>query len=281
LTVAFTSPVDTASLSFAFSDPAILLTPQWNPRRDTLALAHGQQFSALGWYTLVINGLRDSAGAALGLVPDSATFRATDTVRPRIRSTTPADGATGVPLNAKLYVKFTKPMVRSSFQYGFNDTSIHFTKAWYSGDTLVVLSHTKAFDSLNVYSLTVTATRDTFGNDLADGIVPNPFSFTTLTTGVAGSPEPPQHALRIGGISPNPAAAGQRPSLELELPAGGDVSIHLYNGLGQRISTGTNRGLPAGRNAVRVCDTRLGPGLYFVRIQAGGTTAVRKFIVVR
>jgi hypothetical protein len=281
LTAALTSPADTASLSFAFSDPAILLTPQWNSRRDTLTLVHSQQFSTLSWYTLVISGLRDSTGVALGLLPDSVTFRATDTVRPRIKSTTPADGATGIPLNAKLYVKFIKPVSRTSFQYSFSDTSIHFTKAWYSGDTLVVLSHTKLFDSLTVYTMTVTAVQDTFGNDLANGTIPNPFSFTSLTTGVTGSPATSNHVLRIGNISPNPVAGGQRPSLEFELPAGGDVVVCLYNALGQMISTETQRGLPAGRHSVVVSGSRLAQGIYFARLQTGNASLVRKFTVVR
>lgn len=279
LTVALSGPADTSSLVFSFSDGAIPLAPQWNARRDTLTLAHDQPFSVLGWYTLVINGMRDSAGAAVGLLPDSVTFRATDTVRPRLKSTTPTDGATGIPLTAKVYVKFTKRVLRASFQYVFSDTSIHFTQGWYTGDTLVMLSHSTPFDSLITYSMTVTAARDTFGNDLADGAVPNPFSFTTLTTGVSGAPAPARRALRIGRISPNPVAAGRHPALELDLPAGGDVFIRLYNALGQMTGAVTASGLPAGRHTVELGSARLGPGIYFARVQAGGAAAVRKFVV--
>ena len=281
LTVAFTSPADTSTLAFAFSDGAIALSPQWSARLDTLTLVHAQEFANLGSYQLTISALRDTAGYGLALLPDSATFRATDTVRPRIKSTTPANGATGIPLNAKLYIKFTKPVSRASFLYGFSDTSVHFTKAWFAGDTLVMLSHTKLFDSLGTYSLTVTAVQDTFGNSLAEGTVPNPFSFTSLITGVAGTPVPAPRSSRIGAVRPNPVTAGQRPSLEYELPAGCDVTMCLYNALGQEISSETWRGLTAGRHTVMAGDARLPQGVYFIRLQAGSTAAVRKFIVVR
>ena len=281
LIVALSDAADTSTLAFTFSNGAIALAPQWNARRDTLTLTHGQEFADLGSYTLTISALRDTAGYDMALLPDSATFRATDTVRPRIKSTTPANGATGIPLNAKLYVKFTKRVTRASFQFAFSDTSIHFTNGWFSGDTLVMLSHTKSFDSLKVYSLTVAAVQDTFGNGLADGLVPNPFSFTTLITGVSGTPLPASLSSRIGPISPNPVAAGQRPSLDYEQPAGGDVTVRLFNALGQEISSETRRGLAAGRHTIAVGDARLAQGVYFVRIQAGSTAAVRKFVVVR
>ena len=286
LVIAFSSPADTASLVFSFSDPAISLARQWNARHDTLMLTHAQSFANLGWYTLVLTGLRDTVGAVLGGLPDSATFRATDTVRPFIKSTAPADGASGIALNAKIYIRFSKPVNRSSFQYSFSDTSIHCTKVWYGGDTLMSLNHTKQFTPGSGYTTEVTAAQDMYGNDLTDGIGFNPFSFTAAAAGVEGAPSVPATVFGLERISPNPAGRGGPVDFQFTLPAAGTARLPVYNALGQTVRTLLDGRSPAGhRSIVWNTDDQQGrpvaSGLYFIRLSADRQQSFARLIIAK
>ncbi|HTY07801.1 MAG TPA: Ig-like domain-containing protein [Candidatus Edwardsbacteria bacterium] len=287
LTVAFSAPADTASVAWSFSDPAITLAPQWNARRDTLTLGHGQPFADLGWYALCIQSARDSAGLMMALLPDSAVFRATDTVRPRLVSTYPADGATGIALTARPRLKFSKPVNRASLQYLFSDTSYHFVASWASGDTQVQLYHnSKPFAAGVTYTLALSAVTDTFGNALVGSDVPDPFSFTAAAAGVEGSPAAPNPKFRLEPVSPNPAGRSGRISFRFSLPNAGEARLAIYNALGQQVMVLADSPLPAGQQSLQwdIAGQRNGPvssGLYFARLSAGPHQVLARFIIAK
>lgn len=282
LTIAFSGPADTSSLSYTFSDPGIALIRQWNGRSDTLTLAHSQPFANLSWYSLVITAGLDSSGAVLIPLPDTIGFRATDTVRPRLGSTVPEDGAAGVSATLRPRFIFTKPANRSSLHYVFSDTNYHFTNSWLGGDTIVQLLHnSRPFAPGTTYTLTLTAISDTFGNALGGCDVPNPFSFTTLPAGVESGPAPACRPGRIGPVRPNPARAGQPASVELDLGRSGPVTVTVYNALGQMATVCSDMIPASGRHAVRIGGSRLAPGVYFVLVRAGTASALLKHTIIR
>lgn len=278
--LAFPVRMDTGSFSWQFSDPAKTFQLRWNPSGDSLDIIPLSPYGNLSGYSCVLLDVQDTTGRHLVPLPDTLRFTTTDTTRPRLTATVPADGAAGVALNAKLYLKFTRRVRRTSLQFEFSDTAVHFTTSWYNGDTLAVLSHAVPFAAATGYTATVTAVQDTFGNELAPGDVPNPFSFTTLASGVAGMPDHGSAPLRVGALRPNPAAGGQCARIEVTNTTREPVVVILYNAMGQAVGRRVDPPSP-GRHAIPLPADRLSPGVYFVRIEAGPAAATRKLVIVR
>jgi hypothetical protein len=144
-------------------------------------------------YTATITtGAQDLAGNALGAgaVPNPWTFTtgtAGSTTPPTITLTNPANAATGVQLNATVNATFSEAMDPTTL------TSATFTLSAPPGATLVTgtVTYASATDIATftpasalapdtLYTATVTTgAKDTFGNALAAGSVPNPWTFTT------------------------------------------------------------------------------------------------------
>jgi hypothetical protein len=132
-----------------------------------------------------------------------------------------------------------------------------------------------------VYSLTVTAAADTFGNGFGGGDVPNPFSFSTLATGVETGPGSSAYRLRVGSVMPNPARPGRSPGLEIELDKSGFLTVRTYNVLGQLAGPAVDQFAAAGLHNLILRTSGLAPGLYFVRVRTGAYSATRKFEIIR
>ena len=142
----------------------------------------------------VTTGAQDLAGNALGAgaVPNPWTFTtgtAASTTAPTITLTNPANVATNVQLNATVNATFSEAMDPTTL------TTATFTLTAPPGATLVTgtVSYAPATDIATFtptsqlapsteYTATVTTgAKDTFGNALAAGAVPNPWTFTTGT----------------------------------------------------------------------------------------------------
>jgi hypothetical protein len=119
-------------------------------------------------------------------------------VPPQILGTSPADGATGVPISTSLAITFSQPMLTSTLAYTVTPDPSGWTATWSLSDTVVTLQPAPW-----AYSQTYTATlaaQNLDGLPLAPGPVPNPWSFSTG----AEPPVPPQ----ILGTSPANGAMG-------------------------------------------------------------------------
>jgi hypothetical protein len=142
----------------------------------------------------VTTGAQDLAGNALGAgaAPNPWTFTtgtAASTTAPTITLTNPANVATNVQLNTTVNATFSEAMDPTTL------TTATFTLTAPPGATLVTgtVSYAPATDiatftptsplAPNIeYTATVTTgAKDTFGNALAAGPVPNPWTFTTGT----------------------------------------------------------------------------------------------------
>jgi hypothetical protein len=89
--------------------------------------------------------------------------------------------------------------------------------------------------------------------------------------------EPPPARLRLLATRPNPTR--DVAELDIESPMAGDASVTVYDVAGRRVSTQTSH-LSRGRNALRVAAPRAS-GLYFVVIEAAGTSTRGRFLVIR
>jgi hypothetical protein len=80
------------------------------------------------------------------------------------------------------------------------------------------------------------------------------------------------------GTHPNPAQS--RATVRFAVPSAQEVTLRLYDVMGREVRT-LARGPQEGRTEMRVGLSDLSSGIYFLRLQAGGTTKTQKMTVVR
>ncbi|OZC01788.1 T9SS type A sorting domain-containing protein [Rubricoccus marinus] len=79
--------------------------------------------------------------------------------------------------------------------------------------------------------------------------------------------------------SPNPFTA--RTTIRFSLKAQGDVQLHVYNHLGQKVATLVDGSVASGDHAVSFDATGLASGMYFYRLQHSGSTVTRTMVLTR
>lgn len=84
--------------------------------------------------------------------------------------------------------------------------------------------------------------------------------------------------IQLRGTSPNPART--RTTVHYTVPTRQQVTIRLFDVLGREMRT-VARSTASGRHEQPVSVDRLQPGIYFLRLQAGGHTRTQKLTVVR
>jgi hypothetical protein len=83
----------------------------------------------------------------------------------------------------------------------------------------------------------------------------------------------------VGSIYPNPATGIA--NLQFELGKSENVTIDIYNVVGQKVSTVANDAYAAGKHNVSFSVENLNSGVYFYTINAGGYNKTMKFTVVK
>lgn len=86
-------------------------------------------------------------------------------------------------------------------------------------------------------------------------------------------------ALRLDPVYPNPTRSGT--SVTFTMPTAGDVELAVFDVLGRPVQTVVRGVRAAGTHTEVVATDRLAPGMYVVRLQAGGDWMTRTFSVVR
>jgi len=173
------TPVSGA-VSYAAGSNAALFIPTAN-------LAPSTTFTAT-----VTNGAQYLAGNALGsgAVPNPWTFAtgtAASTTAPTITLTNPANSATAVQLNATVNATFSEamdPTTLTSATFTLSatlaGTPVTGTVSYASATDIATFTPTSLLAANTKYTATVTTgAKDMFGNALAAGAVPNPWTFTT------------------------------------------------------------------------------------------------------
>lgn len=82
-------------------------------------------------------------------------------------------------------------------------------------------------------------------------------------------------SLSLGGVFPNPASA--KLNLVLHVPAKEAVTVSLLDASGRTIKS-RQEAAEAGANTVDLNVPDVKPGVYFVRVAAGGATAIERFV---
>ncbi len=70
-------------------------------------------------------------------------------------------------------------------------------------------------------------------------------------------------------------------TIKFSIPEGNEVSLKIYNSLGQEIRTLVNRFMEAGVHTVNFDAVKLNSGMYFYRLEAGKFSQVRKMTLIK
>ena len=93
------------------------------------------------------------------------------------------------------------------------------------------------------------------------------------------SPEQEPETLTLSGSSPNPVRSSA--TISYGLPSNSEVTLEVYNVLGQKVETLVNGAKSAGTHNVNVDASELSSGTYLYRIEAGGVTKTGRMTVVK
>ena len=120
------------------------------------------------------------------------------------------------------------------------------------------------------------------GNWYVPGSMPEPWVEAVRAareTVVSVSDGGPEASVSMLTLYPNPATGPAH--ARFALAEAGPVRLALFDLLGREVQVLTDRLWPAGTHAVSIDLSALSPGLYLVRLEAGGDTRVRRFVVAR
>ncbi len=122
--------------------------------------------------------------ATFGLFGDPAMQLGLPENYPYVESTTPANGATDVPLGQDIQIAFNKPMNPATVSLS-GPGAAGFTSSWNTDNTTVTYTHAD-FPHSQTLTFSVSG-QDSLGNPLGSGPVPTTWSFTTpiAPTGVS------------------------------------------------------------------------------------------------
>ncbi|UCE38603.1 MAG: tandem-95 repeat protein [Thermoplasmata archaeon] len=150
---------------------------------DTVATFTHNPFDAYTTYTFQITNGKDLIGNDLtsGAVPNPWMFTTIDSIAPSITATSPSNGSANIGLTQNVVVTFSEAMNTSSMTYSCFPDPGGWSVVWSSGDTVATFSHNAFIDS-TAYTFLIANAKDVAGNHLAQGSVPNPWTFTTTDT---------------------------------------------------------------------------------------------------
>lgn len=177
------------TVTYDMASNTAIFTPSAN-------LAVSTQFTAT-----ISNAAKDLSGNALiaGAVPDPWTFTTgtlANATAPTVTLTNPADGASPVPIDARINATFSTAMNPATITSATflvtvtaDGTPVSGTVAYDVASKIATFTPSANLAASTQYTATISpAVQDLDGNALAAAVVPNPWNFTTGTTAGGASP---------------------------------------------------------------------------------------------
>lgn len=282
IVIAFSEPMDKDSLD-GYTNPFHDFTASWNAAGDTFTLIPQDPYPYNTMLSVIITAGKDLAGNNLAVLPDTLvkfTTMVGDTIKPHILSTSPANGAVNVALDAAIFIAFSEPMDTLSL-VGDMQPGASNRVVWNPTMDTLTLPH-DPFALSTTYLITLTSINDLAGNPL--DLLPDSISFTTTATGVAGRPGTTGYSFFLSPASPNPVKGGAE--LRFGLAREGQASLEVFNVIGQKVRTLVSGNLPAGNHTARWdgCDEngrKVSSGVYVYRLNTGDRVLTRRMTVIR
>ena len=98
-------------------------------------------------------------------------------------------------------------------------------------------------------------------------------------TGVAGEDDPQLDGLTLDPVFPNPISGTSEVVYTLASP--GDVELTVFDALGRRVAELADARQPEGTHTAQIDARALSPGVYVIRLRAGGETRSTRVTIVR
>ncbi len=181
IVVNFNEEIDIASITYTCIPDPLGWFITWTNNNKTATFSHNE-FTERTWYSFHITGAKDLLGNDLnpGPVPNPWSFTTTgDYTPPQITLTSPANNTFNVDLDANIIVTFNEAMDNSSLNFICIPDPGGWSETWSANNTIVTFTH-DPFENATLYTFHINTARDIAGNNLVQGVVPNPWSFTTV-----------------------------------------------------------------------------------------------------
>jgi hypothetical protein len=126
-----------------------------------------------------------------------------------------------------------------------------------------------------VYSLALSLDGHIYAGTSSSGVFRSKESVTSVQDPPPGFPA--SHALHQNFPNPfNPTT-----TIRFSIPTAGDVSLKIFNLLGERVATLVSGNKDAGTHTVQWDATGQPSGVYFYRLQAGDFSETRRLVLIK
>jgi parallel beta-helix repeat protein len=179
--VDFNEEIDKTSITYTCNPDPLGWNIVWTNNNKTTIFLHND-FTDRTWYSFHVTGAKDLLGNDLnaGPVPNPWHFTTTgDYTPPQITLTSPVNNTFDVELETDIIVTFNEAMDNSSLNFICIPDCGGWSETWSAGNTIVTFGH-NPFENATTYTFHINTGWDVAGNNLIQGTVPNPWSFTTV-----------------------------------------------------------------------------------------------------
>jgi hypothetical protein len=179
LVLAFSEPMNASSVSLTTSPDPGGWAANWSADLTVATFSHSP-FPQGSSVAATVTG-SDAAGnrLAAGGAPNPFSFRTADLTRPRIVAAFPAAGAGRVESGTPVVLSFSEAMEPASAMVSLSPDPGGVAWSWSNGETELTIGHDPLAPATS-YTVHLSGARDTSGNALEPGPVPNPWNFTTV-----------------------------------------------------------------------------------------------------
>jgi parallel beta-helix repeat protein len=181
IVVNFNEQIDINSVTYVCSPDPLGWSVTWTNNNKTATFSHND-FNERTLYIFHVTGAKDIFGNDLnpGAAPNPWSYTTEgDYTPPQITLTSPADFEIDVELDMNITVTFNEAMNTASINFICIPDPGGWSVSWSGGNTIATFSH-DLFSNSTTHSFHINTARDVPGNDLGPGVVPNPWSFTTV-----------------------------------------------------------------------------------------------------
>ena len=233
-------------------------------------------------YTAMITtGAKDVAGNALANNYVWSFTTAAAVTSPTVISTDPVNAATGVALNKQIVATFSTAMDGSTFgAFTLMQGITSVSGGVLSSGTTATFAPASSLLPNTLYTATITTgAKDMAGNALANNYIWN--FMTGAATAVENGIAPTEFALLQNYPNPfNPST-----KIEYTLAKAAQVSLRIYNVLGNEVTTLVNERQEAGSYSVLFGISKetleLPSGVYFYRLETGSFVSTKKLTLMK
>jgi hypothetical protein len=195
-------------------------------------------------------------------------------LRAPVMTLTSPDGGENIPIGVPFEILWSAPeypdRVRLLLNRGYPDMPWETITSTTTNDGAYTWTPTGAASSTCRIKVGTLYDPQTYVESAAD------FSLTVLA---AGEPQNLPTSFSVSEPYPNPFNPSTQ--IKLDLPALTHVEAHVFNRLGQQVSTLADETLDAGKHTLTFDGSHMPSGLYFVRISAYGETSLLKAVLLK